>query len=438
MIVAISWIELLRVSLLLLMAVTLLAPMGGILLARRYTSILDKKLLNILFSVFAMLVFNVLSRLIPCNEKTTWVIRLIVWGDYSASVLVAMTSVNYVFCYTTRNEDVPKRLIRAAKMIGTAGILFWMAMLPTPLVYSVDPVSKGAFGPLYLVTQIPAALLIMINAYITLKHRKQIGKRVLMVFLANAFCPLITLILLTFDIGMWRAFLAEMAVGMCVLLTCCIVHADRAEKNALRTIRMLEIRSRLVFIGLQPKFMLDTLNTIYCLCDEDEERAQNGISEFSDYLRMNIDRMQSTELVPFAVERQHTEHFLNLEKLCYEDRLQVVWDLQIPEGFRLPFLTLQPIVQNALDHGVNMRREGGTITIQARELENAFTITVSDDGVGCDADKLFAQDENENPLGLQSVRNRLKLMCGGQFTVKSIPGEGTTATIVIPKEGRRA
>lgn len=434
----ISWSELLRVSLLLLMALTLLAPAGGTLLARRSASVFDKKLLRILFSVIAMLVFNALSRLIDCTDKLTeWAIRVLVWADYSMSVLSAMFSVDYIFCYTTRSAETPKRLISIAHAAGCFGIALWTVLLPTGLVYDVDPVTNGDFGPLYLITQIPSAVIMCVNACVTLKYRKRIGKGAFITFLINRFCPLITMTPLLFDIGPWRDFIAEIAVGACALLMFCMVHTDQSERNARREIEMLDVRSRLMFIGLQPKFMLDTLNTIYGLCDEDPDRAQSGISDFSDYLRMNIDRMQITELMPFSDALRHIEKYLNLEKLRYEDRLRVVWDIRAPDTFHLPFLTVQPLVRNAVENVLAARPEGGTVTVRAEEREKAFEISVSDDGAGCDTETLFQKADTENSVSLLSVRNKIKAFCGGDVSAKSIAGEGTTVTITIPKEGRR-
>ena len=93
------------------------------------------------------------------------------------------------------------------------------------------------------------------------------------------------------------------------------------------------------------------------------------------------------------------------------------------------------MVENAVKHGVGMKREGGTVTIATRETADAFEIIISDDGVGFDAEAV--KDDGRSHIGMDNVRRRLREMCGGEVVITSTVGKGTTATVILPKEHNR-
>ena len=99
--------------------------------------------------------------------------------------------------------------------------------------------------------------------------------------------------------------------------------------------------------------------------------------------------------------------------------------------FKVPPMTLQMIVENAIKHGITQKEEGGTVTIITEELENAHRITITDNGVGFDTDA--PTDTGRSHVGLENLSSRLKTMMGGTFEIKSKVGAGTTAVVLIPK-----
>ena len=137
--------------------------------------------------------------------------------------------------------------------------------------------------------------------------------------------------------------------------------------------------------------------------------------------------------IPFEEELHHVESYLNLEKLRYGERLQVIYDVASTD-FAIPALTVQPLVENAVKHGIGKKKSGGVITIMTRETPEAYVITVTDTGVGYDPAK--PKQDGQPHLGLKSVRDRLTTMSGGRLEVASVPDQGTTVTIAIPKGGR--
>lgn len=203
--------------------------------------------------------------------------------------------------------------------------------------------------------------------------------------------------------------------------------AARAEKLE----RELEdSRVSILLSQLQPHFLYNVLNSIYYLCRHDPETARDMIDKFSDYLRNNMAAVERTELVPFREEYQHVQTYLSLERLRFPKTLRVVWDIET-ENFRLPPLSVQPLVENAVRHGVTKKEGGGTVRLMTRETAESFVVTVADTGNGFDP--AHYMDDGQPHIGIRNVRGRLAHMCGGTLEIISAPGTGTAAVITIPK-----
>ncbi len=145
-----------------------------------------------------------------------------------------------------------------------------------------------------------------------------------------------------------------------------------------------------------------------------------------------------TEPIPFADELRHTKAYLSVEAMLYEENLQVSFDTPHTE-FRLPALTLQPIVENAVKHSSRSSREDDghppiRITVRTRETDGFHEFTVEDNGGGFAPD---AMHDDAPHTGLQNVRERLELMCGGTLETAST-SEGAVVTVRIPKAGAPA
>lgn len=157
--------------------------------------------------------------------------------------------------------------------------------------------------------------------------------------------------------------------------------------------------------------------------------------QFAEFLRGNLSSLTRKEPIPFEQELHHTQVYLALEQKRFGEKLQVEYAIG-PTGFSLPALTLQPIAENAVQHGVSEREGGGRVRISTRETAQAYLVIVEDDGVGYDT--AAPADAHRTHIGIDNVRSRLALVCGGTLTLQSTPGSGTTAIIAIPREGGTA
>jgi len=144
------------------------------------------------------------------------------------------------------------------------------------------------------------------------------------------------------------------------------------------------IRLSLMLSQIQPHFLYNALNTIQHLCTIDAKKAAEALEHFSKYLRGNMAYLTTHQLIPFSQELEHVRHYLYIEQLRFRDRVKVQYDLKITD-FKLPTLTLQPLVENAIRYGVSKLPNGGTIRIHTDCIQDEIRISVTDDGAGPDS-----------------------------------------------------
>lgn len=190
-------------------------------------------------------------------------------------------------------------------------------------------------------------------------------------------------------------------------------------------------RIRIMTSQIQPHFLYNTLSTIQALCHTDPEKAAGITEDFGAYLRQNLASLNESSLIPFKKELEHTKTYVEIEETRFPN-IHVRYHIQ-DSDFSLPPLTLQPLVENAIRHGVRIREEG-IVEIVTREREDGHEIVIRDNGVGFDVKKLETNDESH--IGLRNVRDRVERMCGGTLTIDSRVGEGTNVTIFVPPPGK--
>lgn len=188
-----------------------------------------------------------------------------------------------------------------------------------------------------------------------------------------------------------------------------------------------EERVRGMIQQIRPHFLYNTLTSVYVLCREDPPRAMEVVQNFTDYLQANFNAIGASELISFSDELRHTKAYLAVESIRFEDKLTVDYDIQ-HSAFRLPPLTLQPLVENAVKYGVGKGNFPEHILIHTHMENDSIVLTVTDDGPGFAADV----SAEEAHVGIRNVRNRLELMCGGMLEIQSKPNDGTTVTVILP------
>ena len=198
-------------------------------------------------------------------------------------------------------------------------------------------------------------------------------------------------------------------------------YVDQRERNR-------AAQSRIAVLQMRPHFIHNTLTSIYYLCTKDPQAAQQVIRDFSSYLQANFTAIAAEEAIPFTKELEHTRAYLAVEQASHAGMLQVDFDTPV-DCFRLPPLTLQPIVENAVKHGLDPDGEPLRISVSTRETPEGILVAVEDTGSG------YAPEEDVPSFALDNIRGRLREKCGGTLAIGPRDGGGTRATILIPRKG---
>ncbi|WP_188890158.1 hybrid sensor histidine kinase/response regulator [Paenibacillus radicis (ex Gao et al. 2016)] len=201
------------------------------------------------------------------------------------------------------------------------------------------------------------------------------------------------------------------------------------------------IRMETLFLQSQikPHFVYNVLSGIISLCYSDGARAGKLLGEFSNYLRLSFDLDPRHAKVSLKRELSLTKSYIELEKARFGSRLNVEWDVDVQAEPLIPALILQPLVENAIRHGVMKRLSGGTVIIRAKLGPKGLQIAVQDDGVGMTAEqqeRIFKSDRLDGSIGMINVHKRLMNEFGQGLQVESVQEKGTTVAFVIPsREG---
>ena len=194
---------------------------------------------------------------------------------------------------------------------------------------------------------------------------------------------------------------------------------------------MAEQRIKIMISQIQPHFLYNTLATIQALCMIDPQQASEITEKFGTYLRQNIDSLSQETMIPIEKELEHTKIYTDIEKLRFPT-IDINFDIQ-DSDFMIPSLSIQPLVENAIKHGVRIRKHG-EVNIETRSDDDFHIIKVSDNGKGFDVEQVLQMDQSH--IGLRNVKERIEKMCNGNFIIESVPDEGTSITIYIPRKGQ--
>ena len=215
----------------------------------------------------------------------------------------------------------------------------------------------------------------------------------------------------------------------------CVVYITytQATERALLSKELAESRMKLMMSQIQPHFVQNTLSTIRAMIPTDPGMAYDMIYDFADYLRYNINSLGNIPIIPFEEELRHIRAYTDIESRRYGERVKIVYDIS-DVSFSVPPLSVQPLVENAVKHGVCRKLEGGTVRIGSCLSGDGHTVTVEDDGAGFDPALL--EEADNRGVGIRNAVYRLENQTGAKVDIRSVPGQGTKVTISIPAERR--
>jgi two-component system, LytTR family, sensor kinase len=332
---------------------------------------------------------------------------LAVWGGWTALALVFAVSSSITYRSTGRPANWTLSLERSLSE-------WWLWALLTPLVFWLArrfPV-RGGVAARNAALHVPFGLIVA--------TAKTLGDR--------AVFALIT--------GFWMYFLASTLALQLVIYGAIVTAAHgveyyrRSREREHLEAQLAETRLQMLSMQLQPHFLFNTLNTIAEMVHEDPDVADTMIAGLSGLLRRTLE-LGSAQEIPLAEEIDLMSRYLEIQQARFGDRLRVttaITDSALEA--RVPALLLQPIVENAIRHGLAARLDAGRIDVDARVEGRALVIRVTDDGNG-GAETVAAAEG----VGLGTTRARLEAMYGGgaSLTLAPAEGRGTRVTIEIPR-----
>ena len=203
------------------------------------------------------------------------------------------------------------------------------------------------------------------------------------------------------------------------------------EKNALNA-QLAQSRISTMMSQIRPHFIYNTLGSIEQLCNIDPPKAGKLVHNFAMYLRGNFGELDNPRPIRMSQEMEHVRYYVSIESVRFPD-MTFTFDMN-SEDFMLPALSIQPIVENAIKHGLMPLDVGGSVRVTSWETPSSYCVRIEDDGVGFDTNILL--DERKH-IGLRNIRERLEAMVDGSLTIESTIGKGTKVQLNIPKENTK-
>ena len=298
----------------------------------------------------------------------------------------------------------------------------------TNVFYYVTPDNQFFYGPLYALTLIPITFSLIFNITATVRLRKKFSRKYFIGLMAYLVPMTVTTVVHMF-------FQIEIILVFCVTLFALIMFililSDNVEQYARQQREIASQRANIMVLQMRPHFIYNSLMGIYYLFDQNSEKAKQVTLDFITYLRKSFAAIASKEPVPFSDELEHTRAYLAVEQAQFEDTLFIDFDTPYC-AFRIPPLTLQPIVENAVKHGMTKSSDPIHISVKTRQTDKSVEIIVEDDGVGFDPAR--NSDDNDPHIALNNIKERLEMMCKGKLTISPREGGGTSMRITLPNE----
>ena len=312
-------------------------------------------------------------------------------------------------------------------------VIYCLVLLSAALINGfiyITPENQYYHGPLYPLIPIPVIVVLLLNFTGTIRRRAQLSRKAFLSLVIAQVPMAVTLIL---NLFIDAVLLFDISYVLSALVMYSLILSDQIDQDLHHQQKIAEQqreiarqRANVMVLQMRPHFIYNTLVSIHSLCKINPQKAQQITMDFTNYLRRNFNAVASDSSIPFSMELEHTRAYLAVEQAQHEDMLFVDYDTPFI-NFRLPPLTLQPIVENAVKHGMDPYHGPLHISIRTRNTDSGTELIVDDNGIGFDP-----SDESRPHTALDNIRQRLDIMCGGTLSITPGEGGGTMVTVTIP------
>ena len=375
------------------------------------------------FSLLALgIAAYVVDLFIYTDPSLAWVGRIVSFIEtFFPSVLMPLLTAYISHCCGKRLRESPAFYI-AVSLCASLFVLLLITQFTDAIYYFTDD-NRFVTGPWYWVLIVPLMALILLNIIQVILERNKIGKRYFIAFLIYLLPILVAMAVQAF-VSVF--LLIVIAVSISALSMFGIIVADHMGKHLAQQKEIADQRVSITVLQMRPHFIYNTMTSIYYLCEQDAAKAQKVTLDFTTYLRKNFNAITSKDPVTFTEELEHTRAYLSVVQAQFEDNLAVEFD--VPHTlFRLPPLTLQPLVENAVKYGMDVdSSEPLRVSVKTQKAEKGSLLIVADNGPGLSVD-----DNGEPHIALNNIRERLTAI-GASLSISSNENGGTTITVFIP------
>ncbi len=328
----------------------------------------------------------------------------------------------------------------AGYMLNLLGLALVVANINTGLFYYFDEQNFYHRADSYYLLMVVGFMGIVMNLMLLIFNYHRFEKTVFWALMSYLVLPIAAGVFQTLHYGV---AVLNMAIAVSMLLIFLVWQVERNRQQMLMRNRLLlqekkmaQMQQDIMLSQIQPHFLYNSLSAIAMLCEKEPKQAKKATIAFADYLRGNMDALSEKEPIPFERELTHIENYLRLEQIRFGEELEVIYDIETVD-FKVPVLSVQPLVENAVKHGIKRK---GTVVIHTQENPEDFEVQVIDDGVGFDPDRIeeVRADTKRSHVGITNARNRLMELCHGTLEYISKPQEGTTVILRVPKNPENA
>lgn len=316
-------------------------------------------------------------------------------------------------------------------IIAAIAVLLGLANIFLNKYVHLNFISQGFYlnTVLFGLNQLILSLILIASIIFIIQHYRVLGK-----WNGRALLGFLVLLLIIIPFLVYWNYISNFFIVTIYLLLFYIVFNVEQEAQLQETRNeLMKKRIEIILSQIQPHFLFNSLLVIQDLCHDKAPEAEQAVIEFSEFVRGNLDSLQSDDTIAFTREMGHVQSYVTLEQRRFGDLLQVEYDIQ-EKDFSVPPLTLEPLAENAIRHGIMKRENGGRLQIRTWRNPDNVAIVIADDGVGFDP--AVPKDDGQPHIGVANVRARIEGRCGGRLTINSVPGKGTVAVVIVPAEER--
>ena len=396
------------------------------LLASVFLPGLDKRSKVFFGSSFSVLMLSIVAYVIDLSVFTepgfAWAGRIVSFIETLLPALLMPFLTAYILL---RCGKTLRGSVSFWASLASCALLFILLVTTqfTEAIYYYTQENQFVRGNLYWILIVPLFASIVINLFETIRMRKLLGKRYFIALLVYLLPLLVAMAIQAFvDVFL----LIVISVSISALSMFGIILSDQVQQYTRQQQEIADQRASIAVLQMRPHFIYNTMTSIYYLCEQDAEKAQQVTLDFTTYLRKNFNAITGKGPIPFAEELEHTRAYLAVVQAQFEDSLSVKFDTP-HTTFRLPPLTLQPLVENAVKYGLDVdASEPLRVYVKTEKAKGGSVVTIADSGPG------FSGGDNGEPhIALSNIRERLSAI-GGTLTIS--PGEngGTLIRIFIP------